>query len=459
MRKILLLTLFFLISNTLFAITKVYIPKNGKYVLSGYKYTGSSSINSCLNYLGYRKGTFYDWMTPDESIIVCFKILSTDIICIISDYDLGTEISKEKVSRLLNDNGFDYSKKYGAYFVEDDLESGIKGKYLTLSFIEKATHVKAVNNKITDNLNGYEYTFKNGIMVSYKSLDGYNKWAKEYMGEWWFSKLKEKAETKFSNKKDIVAYINKQCDYCADVGFNWLTERKIKQYDYNFGLLCIHYNYNDLYNDDKRIFSLSEFNRIVENEAINISPNSNYSPVMIYNRYKYTFNFKDELSKIESARERDLELADSINYIKAKQYLEIHNDGNETSSEKEKYINIIKEYEAGIKALEEARRTQDYTNIDLSRGTVGISSSVSVGSRSVVSLPKPQYSDTTSEGTVVVVVVVNSKGAVISAVVSSSNTSASLQNSALAAARKTRFSESDNNAEKGTITYRFKQNR
>lgn len=307
MRKIILLSLFWIIANTIFAITKVYIPKNGKYVLSGYKYTGNSSINSCLNYLGYRKGKFYFWMTPDESITICFKILSSDIICVISDYDFGSEISKEKVARILNDNGFDYSKEYDAYYIEEDLKEGIKGKYLTLSFIENATHVKAVNNKITDNLNGYEYSFKNGIMVSYKSIDGYNVWAKGYMNKWWFSKLKEKAETKFSNKQDIIAYINMQCDYCADSGESWLYDSIIKDFDYNFGLMCIHYNYDNYYVDDKRIFTISEFNKIVENEAINISKNSNYSPIMLYKKKKYIFNFEDKLIRIEKATDDEIE--------------------------------------------------------------------------------------------------------------------------------------------------------
>lgn len=437
--------------NTINASLKVYAYKNGQYVKINYSMT-NRSYNNLLSYLGYSSGKYYFWDENRESITVFFKILSSDVIALLTEKDLGVSLSKEKVNRILNDNNYKYKEAYDAYDVEDDLKRGIKGKYLNVQFIESATHSKCVNNVIKDNLNGYEYHFKNGIMVSYKSLDGYNKWAKYYMGEWWFSKLKEIAESKFTNEKDIVAYINMQCDYCAEIERDWLYERNIKQYDYNFGLICIHNKY------DKRIFCLSEFNKIVENKAVNISPNSNYSPVMIYNKNKYTFNFKDELSKIESARERDLELVDSINYVKAKQYLENHNDENETSEEKENFINIITKYEAEIKALEEAKKSQNKANNYLSRGIGGVSISASVGSRSVVSLPKPQYSDTTSEGTVVVVVVVNSEGSVISAVVSSSNTSANLRNSALAAARKARFSKSDNNAEKGTITYRFKQN-
>lgn len=87
----------------------------------------------------------------------------------------------------------------------------------------------------------------------------------------------------------------------------------------------------------------------------------------------------------------------------------------------------------------------------------GIINSAKVGSRTVISLPKPVYSDQSSEGTVVVNIVVNAQGIVTTASVASSNTSASLRNSALAAAKKARFSANDKNAEVGTITYKFKQ--
>ena len=90
-------------------------------------------------------------------------------------------------------------------------------------------------------------------------------------------------------------------------------------------------------------------------------------------------------------------------------------------------------------------------------GNGGVSNSASVGSRRVMSLPKPAYTDQTSEGTVVVNIVVNAQGNVTSASVASGNTSQALKNAALAAAKRAKFSSSDNNAERGTITYRFKQ--
>lgn len=92
------------------------------------------------------------------------------------------------------------------------------------------------------------------------------------------------------------------------------------------------------------------------------------------------------------------------------------------------------------------------------QGVGGVGTSARVGSRTVLSLPKPDYTDKTSQGTVTVSIVVNKAGNVISATVTSGNTSQALKNAALAAAKRAKFSAGDNDAEKGTITYRFKRN-
>ena len=91
-------------------------------------------------------------------------------------------------------------------------------------------------------------------------------------------------------------------------------------------------------------------------------------------------------------------------------------------------------------------------------GAGGVGADARVGSRKVLSLPKPAYTDQTSQGTVTVAIVVNKAGNVISANVTGGNTSQALKNAALAAAKKAKFSSGDNDAERGTITYRFKRN-
>ena len=89
-------------------------------------------------------------------------------------------------------------------------------------------------------------------------------------------------------------------------------------------------------------------------------------------------------------------------------------------------------------------------------GGLGTGTSAQVGNRLVVYLAKPDYADSSSEGTVVVAIQVSATGAVISANVTSSTTSsAALKNAAIVAAKQSKFSEGDR-TESGTITYRFK---
>ena len=89
-------------------------------------------------------------------------------------------------------------------------------------------------------------------------------------------------------------------------------------------------------------------------------------------------------------------------------------------------------------------------------GTGGVGTAI-VGSRKVLFLAEPAYTDPTSEGQVVVAITVNATGKVISASIkSATTTSPALRNSAIEAARKSSFTSGANN-EQGTITYRFKQ--
>ena len=89
-------------------------------------------------------------------------------------------------------------------------------------------------------------------------------------------------------------------------------------------------------------------------------------------------------------------------------------------------------------------------------GAGGVGGTASVGSRTVKYLATPSYSDATNEGTIVVAITVSPAGSVTSATIKSSTTTSSpLRNSAIAAAKQSKFSEGAN-TENGTITYRFK---
>lgn len=273
-----------------FSMPKLYVSRNGSFVKSSYSLQGKS-LNNIMSYLGYKKGTFYTWDAKYNDITICFKILCKEIVCIISNEDLGTNISDEKVTRILNDNGFAYEDAYNTYQLESDLENGIKGHYLTASFVEDVTGNQLRNGEIEDELNGYIYSFKNGVMISYKSSDGYNKWAKEYKDREWFLYVKENAERFFSNKDDIIAEINMQCDYYASIDIEQLYKGSNSRYNYNFALLYI-----DLYCPKIKI---DEFNKIVHNGAKDLRNSTSYSPVMEYKGKKYYFDYNDLLMRIE----------------------------------------------------------------------------------------------------------------------------------------------------------------
>ena len=291
MKRVICLPLFLLFCNTIMAIQMLYLPNNDNFVVSNQDIT-KKSVNEVLSLCGYLPGQFYSWHVREEGITLCFKILSKDIICIISTRNLGYRLSKEKVLRLMNDYEFDYSYEYSPYSLESDLKKGIEDKSLKVSFIEEATHKKMQNNKIIDDFNGYTYIFNDeGYMISFESSDGYTLWAKEYKGTDFFEKIKSNAEKFNTTKEDVITEINMQCDYRANIITTYLDLGENERYDYNYALLYIDLNCPRI--------QLKDFNKIVHNKATNIRQDKNQSPIMQFKGKKYYFNFEDTLVRIE----------------------------------------------------------------------------------------------------------------------------------------------------------------
>lgn len=291
MKRIFCIPLLLLFCNMIMAIQILYVPKNDAFEISNQDINGKS-VNEVVELCGYSPGQFYLWDAREESLAICFKILSQDIICIISNRHLGNRLGKEKVQRLLNDYEFDYSYEYPPYSLESDLKKGIEKKSLKLSFIEEATHKKAKGNEIIDDFNGYIYTFNDdGYMISYKSSDGYTLWAKEYKDTDFFEKIKLNAERNNSTKEDVIAEINMQCDYRANILTNYLDLGENQRYNYNYALLYVDLNCPRI--------QLKDFNNIVHHKATNIRKDKNQSPIMLYKGKKYYFNFEDCLVRIE----------------------------------------------------------------------------------------------------------------------------------------------------------------
>lgn len=280
MKQILTLLFLFVCLNSFAWNSKVYVPKGDVYVTYDIDMS-NRSLNSLAEELGFRSSTFYSWSSKDYKTIVLFKFLSKDIICIMTETDFGEKLSKQQVDKILLDNNYDYHDAYSTYSVESDLEEGIEGQYLTIPLMEDVTHAKVINNKLTDTLNGYVYTFKNGYVISYTGIDGLTGFAKEYKGTALFNSIKLMAQRYHRDEQGVLDEINMQFDYLSKIGTTYLSLGKSDKYNYNFALL-----YVDLYCPN---ITMSDFITIVHNNAEVLKVTSG-NTTLKYNYNYYVFN-------------------------------------------------------------------------------------------------------------------------------------------------------------------------
>ena len=175
MKRILFFLLLILSINICSIATEyiVYVPntQNENFIKSNIDVKNKSIDNICEE-LGYSPLLYYTWFTKDYKTTICFKILSMDIICVITTSYKDTILPLTEIEKILMNNNYDYNKAYNTSNREKNLNEGISKRLLNKSFIESIIHKKIADNKLVDNTNGYTYTFEGDYMVSYISNDG-----------------------------------------------------------------------------------------------------------------------------------------------------------------------------------------------------------------------------------------------------------------------------------------------
>ena len=165
-----------------------------------------------------------------------------------------------------------------------NLKSGIEDGSISQVFVEKSLGVKAENNTLTDNVHGFTYTFKDGILSSYKSNDGYSNDAIDVKENYpqIFAKILTNARIYYGTSKlAITEYVNGQCKYFRSINISYLRQASNSNINFNYALLyCILYEG----------MSLDEFTFLVPNAEISSSLN-NYV-IMSYGNYMFTFKDK-----------------------------------------------------------------------------------------------------------------------------------------------------------------------
>lgn len=161
---------------------QVFVPFGDEFVEKKVN-VEKKSINNICKYLGYNKDQTHTYFNFDklggEIKAIIFEVFTESIICVITDEKVKN-LTKSKVNNYLTN--FIFSKEYDSYSVESILSDGIENKSLTSEFCSKifSNSLIKTNSIVVVPQIGYELEFKNGILSSFKSSDGLNKWAKEW---------------------------------------------------------------------------------------------------------------------------------------------------------------------------------------------------------------------------------------------------------------------------------------
>lgn len=212
----------------------IYIPSEDSSFVKASFNGKNMSFNSINERLGIRTRLFYIWTSKDYNINISFKAFSKDIICIISNNNLGNSLSASFVKSLMDRDGFEYDSVFSIYSRERLLEDGISEEFLTQAFMEEATHKKCIDNVLVDAVNGYRYIFENGLMKAFASIDGLVGQAKEMKGTALFSIVKSIAKKQFGNEQDVIKELNAQFKAYAHIPIDQLPIVTGPTYNYNY---------------------------------------------------------------------------------------------------------------------------------------------------------------------------------------------------------------------------------
>lgn len=263
---------------------KPFICKNGEYKLFDEKTDivptfkpsedcPKGSFNYYTYCLGYGTGEVISFFANRDGVIA-LNAFNNDILFVLPMDENKRSLTQKEVDKMMSA----YEPKADEF--ARNLQSGIEMKSIRQSFVEKSLGVKATNNSLKDDMHGYTYTFRNGIMVECKNSSGYSDDAifiKENLPNF-FERFERNAKRFYAINSSIIAYINGQCKYLMVMPQAYIN----KAPNSNYALLYCILNEG---------MTLDEFNLLVPEAEISSSI-GNYVNMSCGN---YMFTFKDKV--------------------------------------------------------------------------------------------------------------------------------------------------------------------
>jgi len=213
------------------------------------------STNDCLQALGYYHNQFYSFTNynmpyeyghyNDNILMVCLKVMSEDIICVIASPGRQT-LTNEEVTEYMQD--FDFAHDYSRYSLESDLDCAIVEHNYSIQFVADALGLSfSPDDKMLHSSRlKYNFFFDGGFLVGYEISDGYNREAHEMkdQGSWVYD-LIEKHSINYHGKDDEAAIreinIQAKAYYKLPGGIknDYLDSFKNSDGSYNFMMLLV----------------------------------------------------------------------------------------------------------------------------------------------------------------------------------------------------------------------------
>lgn len=215
----------------------------------------NASINDCAKAMGYDHNQFYSYTNfnqpydydnnSDSIMCVCLKVMTEDIICVITNPGRAS-LSDAEVNLYMQD--FNFSFDYSLYSMESDLDSAIAEHNFSIQFVAEALGLPySPDDKVLYSSRfKYNFIFEGGYLVGYEIADGYNRQAHELKdsGSWIFQGIESHAKKYHgSNDDDIIREINIQAKafYSLPAGIKneFLPEFTNADESYNFKMLLV----------------------------------------------------------------------------------------------------------------------------------------------------------------------------------------------------------------------------
>lgn len=232
----------------------VFIKKDNQWTLCKDIKEGGS-INSDLEALGFDNNQFYSYTNynlpydygenSDNILTVCLKVMTEDIICVIT-CPARKNLTEEEVLYYMKD--FNFANDYSRFSMESDLDSAIAEHNYSIQFVAEALGINySPDDKLlhSDRFK-YNFYFEGGFLTGYEISDGYNREAHEMkeQGSWIYDLIENHAiKYHGSNEEAMINEINIQANAFQNLPGGITNEHKdsFKNADgsYNFRMLLV----------------------------------------------------------------------------------------------------------------------------------------------------------------------------------------------------------------------------